>query len=82
MQELSLKTEHLHDQMAKKKKLLDNEMIETMSAQIELDKTAEDFRKAHRERKEYIDQWEQTIDQMKKRDEDMDKSAHVCLIYY
>ena len=40
--------------------------------QIELDKTAEEFRKAHQERQDLINQWENTIDQMQKRDKEMD----------
>lgn len=47
--------------------------------QIELDNTAEMFRQAHKERQLLIDQWEQTIHQMRKRDEDMDKTATVCI---
>jgi UDP-glucose:O-linked fucose beta-1,3-glucosyltransferase len=69
--------ERLHDQMAKKKKLLDNEMIESVTAQIELDKTAECFRRAHQERETLIEQWEQTIQQMRKRDQDMERCTNV-----
>lgn len=47
------------------------------SHQIELDKTAEAFRQAHRDREQVISQWEQTIAQMRKRDQDMDKCATV-----
>lgn len=71
--------ERLNDQMAKKKKLLDNEMIESITAQIELDKTAECFRAAHREREDLIEQWEQTIKQMRKRDQDMEKCTNVSI---
>ena len=67
----------MHEQITKKRKLLDNEMIETMSIQIELDKTAEDFRMSHQEREELIGQWEKSIKQMKKRDQSMDKCAVV-----
>ena len=45
--------------------------------QIELDKTAEDFRKAHSERQELIMQWENTIEQMQRRDREMDLLAAV-----
>lgn len=69
--------ERLHDEMTKKKKLLDNEMIESVSAQIELEKTAESFRTAHQGREDLIEQWEQTIHQMRKRDQDMEKCANV-----
>ena len=77
MKELSLKMERLHEEMTKKRKILDNEVVETMAVQIELDKTAEDFRKAHLEREELINQWEKTIYQMKRRDENMNKCANV-----
>lgn len=65
--------------VAKKRKTLDSEVTETLTAQIGLDKTAEEFRVAHRERQELIKQWEQTIDQMRKRDRDMDRCANVSL---
>jgi len=45
--------------------------------QIEFDKTAEAFRRTHAERDELIQQWEQTINLMKKRDDDIDKLAIV-----
>lgn len=69
--------ERLHGDMTKKRKTLDNEVVETMAVQIELDKTAEDFRRAHQEREELIGQWEKTIDQMKRRDESMNKCGNV-----
>lgn len=78
-QELNLRMERLHEQMTKKKRQLDNEMIEGTAAQIEMDKTAESFRSAHQEREDIINQWEHTINQMKKRDEDMEKCAKVFL---
>lgn len=62
---------------AKKRKVLNTEVTETLTAQIELDKTAEEFRSAHEEREVLIQQWEQIIDQMKRRDQEMDKSAGV-----
>lgn len=45
--------------------------------QLELDKAAQDFRKIHNERQELIKQWENTIEQMQKRDRDIDKGALV-----
>ena len=44
---------------------------------VELDKTAEEFRKTHKERQELIKQWEHIIEQMQKRDGDIDNSAQV-----
>jgi len=46
---------------------------------LELDKTAEDFRRAHLDRQELLSRWQQTIDTMKKRDETMDLLAAVCV---
>lgn len=62
----------------KKRKVLNIEVTESLTAQIELDKTAEEFRSAHEEREVLIQQWEQIIDQMKRRDQEMDKCAGVC----
>lgn len=53
--------------------------ISVSSFQIELDKAAEEFRKAHAERQELIAQWEHTIEQMQKRDCDMDLLAAVSI---
>jgi chromosome segregation ATPase len=74
---LSLRLEQLQESAVRKSRLLDTESTETVAAQIELDKTAMEFRKAHVEREELIQQWEHTIDQMKRRDADMDRCAAV-----
>jgi len=44
---------------------------------MELDKTAEDFRRAHVDRQELLSRWQQAIETMQKRDEDMDLLAAV-----
>lgn len=44
---------------------------------MELDKTAEEFRKIHAERQNLLEQWESTIEQMQKRDREMDQLAVV-----
>nr|XP_060623441.1 coiled-coil domain-containing protein 39 [Anolis sagrei ordinatus] len=72
---LTLQIEMLTVQCNKKRRILDNELTETLASQIELDKTAEDFRRVHQERQELIKQWENTIHQMKKRDEEMESCA-------
>lgn len=69
------------ESVTKQKKALDNETNETVTAQISLDKTAEAFRTAHRERQDVIRQWEHTIDQMRKRDQDMNNCANVSCVY-
>ena len=42
-----------------------------------MDKTAEEFRKVHAERQNLLEQWENTIEQMQKRDREMDQLAVV-----
>jgi predicted RNase H-like nuclease (RuvC/YqgF family) len=73
--ELTLKIEKLVELAHKQKKLVDEETLNTVTVQVELDKTAEEFRRTHRERQELIAQWEQIIDQMQKRDNQIDQSA-------
>ncbi|KYO20049.1 coiled-coil domain-containing protein 39 [Alligator mississippiensis] len=72
---LTLQIEKLTMETNQKRKNLDNELTETLTAQIELDKIAEDFRRVHHERQELIRQWESTIEQMQKRDQEIDHFA-------
>ncbi|XP_071608694.1 coiled-coil domain-containing protein 39 [Heliangelus exortis] len=72
---LTLQVEKLAMQANQKRRALDNELTETITAQIELDKTAEDFRRVHQERQEVIRQWENAIQQMQKRDQQIDHCA-------
>ena len=71
IKETTLKIEKLTEEVAAKKRNLENETTETLTSQLALDKTAEEFRKAHLERQNLIGQWEQTIELMKKRDKDI-----------
>uniref|UniRef100_UPI00398E6C2F coiled-coil domain-containing protein 39 isoform X2 n=1 Tax=Pristiophorus japonicus TaxID=55135 RepID=UPI00398E6C2F len=72
---ITVRMERMTNDANKKRKLLDNEMTETIATQMELDKIAHDFRRAHSERQELISQWQNTIEQMQKRDQEMDKCA-------
>ncbi|XP_064372716.1 coiled-coil domain-containing protein 39 isoform X3 [Dromaius novaehollandiae] len=72
---LTLQVEKLTMQANQKRRALDNEFTETVTAQIELDKTAEDFRRVHQERQEVIRQWENAIEQMQRRDQQIDHCA-------
>ncbi|EPY81931.1 coiled-coil domain containing 39-like protein [Camelus ferus] len=72
---LTLQLERLTVECNQRRKVLDNELAETLSVQLELDKAAQDFRKIHNERQELIKQWENTIEQMQKRDRDIDNCA-------
>ncbi|XP_062900925.1 coiled-coil domain-containing protein 39 isoform X2 [Mobula hypostoma] len=75
IREITVQMERMTNDANKKRKLLDNEMTETIAAQMELDKIAHDFRRSHSERQELIRQWQNIIEQMNKRDQDMDKCA-------
>eukprot|EP00741_Cyanophora_paradoxa_P020955 tig00021319_g20230.t1 len=69
LKELNLQIEKLAKEVQTKKRELESEVTETQAAQIELDKTAEDFRQLHHERQELVTQWEEAINAMQKRDE-------------
>ncbi|NWW75147.1 CCD39 protein, partial [Climacteris rufus] len=72
---LTLQIEKLTMQANQKRRALDNELTETITAQMELDRAAEDFRRVHQERQEVIRQWENAIQQMQKRDQEIDHCA-------
>ncbi|NXT13566.1 CCD39 protein, partial [Prunella fulvescens] len=72
---LNLQIEKLTMEANQKQRALDNELTETMTAQMELDRAAEDFRRVHQERQEVIKQWENAIRQMQKRDQEIDQCA-------
>ena len=72
-----MRIEKLVAQENSSKKNVDEETLNTITIQIELDKTAEEFRKTHKERRDLIKQWETIIDQMQKRDNQIEASAQV-----
>ena len=72
-----MRIEKLVAQANSSKKNVDEETLNTITTQIELDKTAEEFRKTHKERRDLIKQWETIIDQMQKRDNQIEASAQV-----
>ena len=71
----NLQLEKLTNGLAEAKTALENDVTETQAKQIELDKTAEDFRKLHKERSDLVAQWEAAVGAMQKRDETI-KHAH------
>jgi chromosome segregation ATPase len=68
IKELTLQIEKLTIEVARKCKELENEVTETQAAQIELDKTAEEFRRLHQERHELYLQWQETVQNIQRRD--------------
>ncbi|KAJ3117225.1 Coiled-coil domain-containing protein 39 [Phlyctochytrium bullatum] len=71
IKELNLAMHKLMVEVNKKKTILSAEVTETQVAQIELDKTTEEFKKLHMERQELIMQWENALKTMQKRDLDI-----------
>eukprot|EP00754_Rhynchopus_humris_P039713 Rhum_TRINITY_DN22824_c0_g1::Rhum_TRINITY_DN22824_c0_g1_i1::g.176175::m.176175 len=69
VKELNLQIEKISRAVQSKKHQVEDEITETQAAQIELDKTAEDFRRLHRERQDLVGQWEETVHAMHRRDE-------------
>jgi len=69
IKELTLNIEKLTIEVARKAKELEQEVTETQAAQIELDKTAEEFKRLHAERHQLYLQWQDTVENSRKRDE-------------
>ena len=69
IKELTLNIEKLTIEVARKSKELEQEVTETQAAQIELDKTAEEFKRMHAERHQLYLQWQDTVENSRKRDE-------------
>lgn len=75
IKEMSMLIEKLTKALKDKKQEYENEITETQAAQIELNKTAEDFKILHKERQEHLKQWEEAIQSMKMRDEIIKKEG-------
>merc|ERR1719252_284215 len=73
IRELSLAKEKLTVENAQKKKNLEEQVTETQAQQIEMDKTAEQFRSLHDDRKKLIQQWEEAVKNMKQRDQQLEQ---------
>ena len=61
IKELTLNIEKLTIEVAQKAQELENEVTETQAAQIELDKTAQEFKRVHQERHKLYLQWSEAI---------------------
>ncbi len=68
MRDISVQLEKLSTEALKKRHDLASEVTETQAAQIELNKTAEDFRQLHAERQELVQQWDTAVAAMHRRD--------------
>eukprot|EP00828_Plagiopyla_frontata_P039531 TRINITY_DN5201_c0_g1_i7.p1 TRINITY_DN5201_c0_g1~~TRINITY_DN5201_c0_g1_i7.p1 ORF type:complete len:487 (-),score=118.97 TRINITY_DN5201_c0_g1_i7:135-1595(-) len=68
IKELNLQIERYTMEVSRNQKELDREITETQAAQIELDKTAEEFKKNHQQRHKYFEQWKEVCEIIAKRD--------------
>ena len=75
IKELSLQIEKLTIEVARKQFELDKEITETQAAQIELNKTAEEFKSIHSERHELYKQWEEILENSKRREEQIQRES-------
>merc|ERR1719343_125165 len=73
VRELTLAVEKLTVENAAKRKELEEMVTDTQAKQIEMDKTAELFRQLHDDRKKLIDQWQESVNSMKTRDNQLEK---------
>jgi len=73
VRELTLAIEKLTVENDRKRKELADQVTETQARQIEMDKTAELFRQLHEDRKKLINQWEESVNNMKTRDAQVEK---------
>lgn len=67
MREVTMQLEKLSTEALRKRHELASEVTETQAAQIELNKTAEDFRQLHAERQELVQQWDTAVAAMHRR---------------
>ncbi|XP_058251669.1 coiled-coil domain-containing protein 39-like isoform X1 [Hemibagrus wyckioides] len=75
IRELTLNIDKQTLEANRKRKALENEATETIMAQVAVEKTAELVQQANVERQELITQWENSIAQMRKKDQDLQQCA-------
>jgi len=75
VKELNLEIEKLTTMLTRKQNALDQEITETQAAQIELDKTAEEFKRHHEERHKLYQQWEEALQTISRREETINQEA-------
>jgi hypothetical protein len=68
IKELSMQLEYLTKEALKRKEALESEATETQAKQVELDRIEVEFKILHVERQTLVKQWQDTIEEMKRRD--------------
>lgn len=75
LRELTQTIEKLTGERLEKERELAEEVTNTQAKQIELDKTAEEFRELHKERKTLLRQWQESLKTLQRRDESIRKAG-------
>lgn len=75
IKELTLQLAKLTEGVQRDQALLDKEVTETHSHELGLDKVSIIFRQLHAEKRQLIDRWEQTLNEMQGRDEAIQGAA-------
>ena len=68
IKELSMLLGQLTNDCLQRRVKVENEATETQAKQAELDRIAIDFKKFHEERQQLVERWQETIEEMKRRD--------------
>ena len=76
IKDLSLKLVKMREKVKVAREELKNASTRSKMAQLALDKSAEEFREAHKERHEVVKQWESSIELLGKRDAEIEVAAN------
>ena len=76
IKDLTLKLVKLREKVKTAREELKNASTRSRMAQLALDKSAEEFREAHKERHEVVKQWESSIELLGKRDAEIEVAAN------
>jgi coiled-coil domain-containing protein 39 len=71
IKELSMQLEQFTKERVTQKALLETEVTETQAKQMELDRIAQEFEQSHGERRSLVERWQETVQEMKKRDQEI-----------
>lgn len=76
---LTTELEQYSEKSIQLKRATEEEIIEYTGFQVELDKIAETFRRSHKQRQQLIKRWETILEQMQRKDHNIDQFSIVYL---